>query len=406
LLWANIFMLFMLARKLAGSAGPALAVALLCAANYVILFFKDMVHFDQPGLFGFLLAAYAAAVYWLDGRDRPLYLFSLAAVSIGRGYCALAVLLLWVMMELVRTVAPAGRGWRAAANAWLRGKPVKVLLVSAIWSATLLSYNVAVEAQKRGVSLPHTSIVESAARRLGLTPVGRPAIEARLEWRSFAVEQAKRIIVLCAPMLFPERLLLENRIVQYSLASVYGLLLITFVPRRVARIKRSGERYFVILLLLSGFVWLFPMKRLAAPHGYTAMYYVGVPLVLYSLLMSLACRSKTLQAGLLALSAVVFVVANSFANLAHAKAVPVVNEYTEDAQSILHAIGPGEKNIHVEGGYESLVPGARFAAGFYLDGHCLTPLPYADFVITRDIARARASLTPRNRHLFLVRVHD
>ncbi|MBK8619711.1 MAG: hypothetical protein IPN96_22040 [Anaerolineales bacterium] len=44
--------------------------------------------------------------------------------------------------------------------------------------------------------------------------------------------------------------------------------------------KQTADRRMIYLILtLSGFVWLFPLRNLAAFHDYTAMYYIGIPLV-------------------------------------------------------------------------------------------------------------------------------
>jgi hypothetical protein len=64
---------------------------------------------------------------------------------------------------------------------------------------------------------------------------------------------------------------------------------------------------------------------------------------------------------------------------------------------------PDGAEVHVEGGYDALVPGAPFALGFFLSGAIIDPLPTAPYVLTRDARRGARSLTPGNSRVFLVR---
>jgi hypothetical protein len=52
---------FGLVRTLTGRSFPALAATLLAASSRYLLFYKDMVHFDQPALLGSVLLLYGIA---------------------------------------------------------------------------------------------------------------------------------------------------------------------------------------------------------------------------------------------------------------------------------------------------------------------------------------------------------
>jgi hypothetical protein len=96
---ATLAVAFLLCDKLIKNKPLAIFAVLIAFSNPYLLFYKDMVHFDQPALFGFLLLTYAIALYKLEGLKYPLVIATIIAVGLGRGYASYAVLGLWLAIE-------------------------------------------------------------------------------------------------------------------------------------------------------------------------------------------------------------------------------------------------------------------------------------------------------------------
>jgi hypothetical protein len=151
---------------------------------------------------------------------------------------------------------------------------------------------------------------------------------------------------------------------------------------------------------LSGFFWLFPMRNLAAFHDYTAMYYIGVPLVLYMAFLSPLKRFGKATIGLCVACIALYAVVNSGVSQLHSGRQKASSAYTVDFNRIVQTIGEG-KNVYVDGGYSHVVPGVAYALGFYLAGDYITSLDVSDYVISTDKHYQPETLTPANKKAFL-----
>ena len=159
---------FLLLRKLTGRDLSSFAIALVSVSSPYLLFYKDMVHYDQPALLGILILIYAIAVYKVDNRRRPVYLAAIVAVSLGRGYASFAVLGTWAALEAVDVLRQPGLPFSRRLLRCAQLDSLRVLALAIAWGATCLLYNIGIEAARRGVSFGETSIVQSAVNRLAL----------------------------------------------------------------------------------------------------------------------------------------------------------------------------------------------------------------------------------------------
>jgi hypothetical protein len=79
----------------------SLAITLLAFSGYELVFYKDMIHYDQPALFGNFLMLLAIARYKLQrGRRWQVYIAALIAVALGRGYSTFVIVGLWALWEV------------------------------------------------------------------------------------------------------------------------------------------------------------------------------------------------------------------------------------------------------------------------------------------------------------------
>jgi hypothetical protein len=92
---------YLVLRQLSLPPVRSLTAAVLAVSSPYLLFYKDMVHYDQPAVLGMLLLVLAIAWTKVNGRRSIVYGATLLAVSFGRGYASLAILLVWLALETI-----------------------------------------------------------------------------------------------------------------------------------------------------------------------------------------------------------------------------------------------------------------------------------------------------------------
>lgn len=403
---ATLVVAYLLLRELTGDAMAAAAAAVTTFSGSYFMFYKDMIHFEQPGLFGMLALVYAILLSRRSGRRWWLYLTAAFAASFGWGYVSLAFLCVWTAAELLI----AGRQyWFApwtAARRFLSADAPRLLVFSACLTAVYLTYNIAMEARTRGVPWSETSIVESGSRRSGWGPLGAQMSRASIEWRHYAPMMAKRMVKSAVPyaavvgvMNHDDFAPMSPKIIFFALA---GACLVALVLAAHLRRVPAGDRFFYLLTAFSGFGWFVLVRRHAAPHDYTSIYFAGLLLVFFAALFA-RLPDKLRWAGLAAALAV-FAASNTFVNADHSRTAAAVNADTYDFERVLGRLGPGDR-VYVERAEEMFFR-RPFAPGFYLSRQILTPAAGAGYAISRRRDFAAAPLTPENHGLFLFRMKD
>jgi len=385
---STMIVAFLLIDKLIRNKLAALTTVLLVFANPYLLFYKDMIHFDQPALFGFLLLIYAIALYKLDGVKIPLFICTFVAVGLGRGYASFAILILWFVIEGFLILRSKDLIIIEKLKSILKHPSFFVLVVGILWGASLLSYNILVESHKRNVSIWETSIINSAEDRLSLSESFNAENEGIINWPGFIQGQFDRITKWSFPV---------KQLNFIPLGSAL-LLSLMFLFMGIVIWKQTLEKKIIyLLLLLSGFVWMVPLRNLAAFHDYTTMYHIGIPLVFFATLFTIIKLPKAVNYSLVILGLVVYAVAISQVRDLHEQRAGEATTYTYDFMRIQEKIDGTGKNIHLT----TTLPYGPYPAGYYLSGQYLTPLQLADYVVSRNKNYLPNNLTPDNMVVFL-----
>lgn len=379
---------YLLLRKLSLSPLRALAAAILAVSSPYLLFYKDMVHYDQPALLGMLLLILAIAVHKIDGRRYVVYGATLLAISLGRGYASLVVLLVWFALEAIEGLRQRGPSFRRKISSLASLTALRALLLGTAWAALNLTYNIQMEAAKRGLSLVETSIVRSALNRLALNQGFNAANADVLAWRYFISDETIRLVRWSFPIWDYEGSWLVS-------ALIVALMVVVIVVwgRRLDPARREVLK----VLALSGPIWLIALRNLSAFHDYTAMYFLGIPLAFFASFTSLLRLPRLGWVLAAALSLAVFTARNGQIQDLHREIGGDSSAYTHDFMRIAAALPAPGQSVYFAG----RVPDAPFAPGFYLPGQFLAPLALADYSISRDPHFQKTNLTPQNSRLFL-----
>jgi hypothetical protein len=382
----TLIIAFLIIDKLTRNKLLSLTVVLLTFSNPFLLFYKDMVHFDQPALFGFLLLIYAIALYKLDGLKPPVYIATFVAISLGRGYASYSILILWLIFETFIILKSRDLDLSQKFKNILKHPSFFLLIIGIFWGASLLSYNVAIEAQKRNIPFSETSILDSAQRRLSLDEEFNR--NDSLDWQTFVPNQVNRIIQWSFP----------NSTVDFGFLGNSLRLALMFIVMGIVVWRQPLEKKVIYLLLIfSGFAWLFPLRNLAAFHDYTTMYYIGIPLVFFSSIFIILNPSKEITHYLVVVALAIYMLAIAQVKDLHEAKDVNSSAYTYDFERILEKIDGKGKNIYMA----DKIPHGPYAFQFYLTDQYLSPLQLADYVLAWDKNYLPTNLTPENQVMFL-----
>ncbi len=376
---ATMFLAFLILRRVFGQPLVALAAVLFACSGFFLLYYKDMPHFDQPALLGNFLVLYAILRYRADGLRWPVYLAAIVAVSLGRGYSTFPLLGLWALIEVIPRLRQPGtpwqRLWRAA-----RTDAVIVCVLSVLWVLTFLAYTTNVEADRRGVDVADTSIVESASRRLpfldNVASENRRSVVARLP--DFSVVQFDRFGKWFIP-LQPE----AEKGVMSPWAVALRVVMLLAVPVFIVTL-RGERRVMAFLMAAYGIAWIFFMINLTHGHEFTMMFGLGWALVFYTAIFLPLARWRIAQIALVITGLGLFTASNSLVRAHHLNEATNNAVYTRDYGEILHAIGEPGRNVHPAYPHLCVIEDTNcMVLGFYLGEHYLSPYDLADYVVAR-----------------------
>ena len=316
----TVVMAYVLVRNYVRNGFLALAIVLWSSSSFYLLYYKDMIHYDQPALLGLVGLLVAITLYKKNSPSLPaerglggevkfrlvIYITTLIAVILGRGYASFFVLGVWFVVDAVQVLFNRNEstGTQHVVSLPQRFKSILrldalwVTVISVIWSATWLFYNVVTESRLREVSITETSIVDSALRRIPLVEAS-VSEQARVNvantglssWFTFIGLQLERAVSWALPVRIgrelgfayePDAGIPSN--INPALVIV-GLLMIAVVIVFIVR-QRSPHRDITIIATVSGWLWLLVMINLAATHEYVTMYLYPFTLMVYTALFS------------------------------------------------------------------------------------------------------------------------
>lgn len=409
-------------HRLLGDRFVALAATLLAFSSFYWQYADLVLSEGAPTVFGFLLVFHGMVVFLRERRLRPLLLR--AAVALLLGWQAYALIAPFVLFGLFATGRRAFResaagglrpALRAAAGAGLRSPFTRLFAFSVLFGALLLTLNLGgeylfLEGKTRGTELPSVR-----SNRFGPEDDFDRRYADRAGWAPFLTGQGHRIGRLVLPQAIPgfagalgshpEEPLEWEGVVFGALAAVSAIGLAAFAP--------AAARTAFLTLAVSAFVWALPLRHSTAFPDFESLYYLGIPLTLYSLLLlRLRRRAGERWAGRAA-GAALFVFLWSHHHLAEAG----YDEFRERRQNA--EISDFEVIRRITAGKTVFVPrdpfhGAEFggmgASHFYLTGsvvvHRREHRARADFRLSDERRPGARLLTPENIEVFLYRQGD
>ena len=444
--------------RLLASRWVASAATLAAFSSFHLLYYSDMVATENmPSLFGVLLTFHGMVVFVQEGRFRQLLVKACAALLLGWHVYALllAFLVLGLARELVRALplsprfgrsdqACGGGGVIAPEAGPSPGRCLALGAVALLFGTALLSFNLGNEYFALGGRVPPAELptAVSMANRLGAQApeirhanrakqaawlrdladgnrAGRPRSLAlwrsrEWEWLPFLEMQFRRIGAMTLPYGWIEPIWAPGRVVEKrrEAGMLPGVFTWGIVAFGVCLMGLPFVRYRLLLaaLTLSGFCWALPMRYNVFIHEYEAVFYVGIPLTVFSLAFLCIRRliGDRLVPVLTAAALPVYVLSSvEMAGVGiHGFEAAAEADVRQDFEVIRDALGesilyyPGFNTRY----YDNLRPSKvrRYLAGrVILSGLQWRQREMADVVMLPHRDEGPALLTPDNRRMFL-----
>ena len=451
--------------RLVSNRWIALTATLLSFSSFYLLYYNDMTANEgMPDLFGVMLVFHGMVVFVQEGRFRQLLVKTCIALLLGWHVFALLLpfVILGLASDLLRARSAAAslqpstvfhRGKRMAI-ALLRSRYLLLGIVALGFGLAILTFNfameyIALDGQTPLTELPSfqsmlkrtstgldAGVVQASWPRksapIPFYPVNAGVLYATWPWGAFFEVQFLRIFLMFVPYgLIGGGGILESppwqtqfQGVVIPAANINAITVIEWLSKFqgvVLGVGLSGacliglmftrQRMLFATLASFGFFWALPMRQTTVLHGFESMYYVGLPMVFFSLVL---LRLRGLARGrlipyLAAGSALLFAVSSfQMSRVAHGaesarfaqeaeQDMIVIRELTEETGVVtvlpLDGLSPTESGF----GWES------YKMVYYLNRSFLRFEDRSEqgFSLMRERIDTDALLTPQNRQFFL-----
>ncbi len=416
----------------------ALAATLTAFSSFYMLFYGDVVSVEMSvDLFAVMLVFHGMVVFVQEERFRQL--LARTCVALLLGWHVYAFLLPFLILGLASEAMGAWKDgtavWprvRSTGAAVLRSRYMALGVFALLFGAAVLGFNFANEYAAFGGETRVTELpsFQSMLRRTGLDQEPNTVFD-RVSWLRFLQQQFFRVFVASVPFVLTDwgvDLLEWFSSAPFSTSVFSGLPLwvslpvllmamvaTTTVVRLAGPLLARRHRMLVATLALSGFFWALPMRHNAAGNPHEALYYVGVPLASYSLLLLYLHKrwGHGPVVGLAVAGLLAFVVSTVQMNHRWRPDAPAA----EPQLAALAELGSIRETTRgkvvlplasVKPDWSRQVRPSRHERNYHFAGSVLTQphgmeaaVRAADFLLTRDRVESDALLTPGNERVFL-----
>ena len=406
--------------RLTSNRWVALAATLLAFSSYYLLYYNDMTANEgMPDLLGVMLVFHGMVVFVQEGRFRQLLVKTCIALLLG--WHVLALLLPFVIIGLARDLLGARSAVAASTSLLMSSRRIastllrsRYLLLGAValgFGISILAFNFTMEYAALGGETPLTELpsFKSMLKRTGSGGIGRAD---HIGWSPFLEGQFRSILRMFIPSSLLGSLRYYDAVAESPSWLSKRAQVVLGVALSVACLIGSlfvRPRILFATLASSGFFWALPMRHNTALNEFERIYYIGLPLVFFTIVLLLARRlagRDGVIAAVAVAAATLFAVSGfqlSGINEYYAKKERVEREVEQDLLAMREATAGGTVVVPDEGGIRELLP--PYAVSYYLNSAFVDfGYPSAtghEFIVALRRGAGDALLTPQNRQLFL-----
>ena len=412
-------------KRLVADRWIALTATLLPFSSGSCLFFNDIVATEgMPDLFGVMLVFHGMVVFAQEGRFRQLLAKTGAAVLLG--WHVFALVLPFVVLGIgraafscFRSPSPPSAGRpRRLAKTLIRSRALWLGTAALLFGMLVLTFNfgneyLALDGETRLTELPS---FRSMIKRMGGNADWNAENTSWLVWPHYLRKQFYHVGRTSVPYALTGYGGVLYKITAASAGVreyVLGIVGVGMVGGCLLMIPFARSRVLFATLALSGFCWTLPMRHSAAFHSFEGVFYVGIPLAFFSLVL-VGMRRRwggRFSAGLSGVALLTFGVSSwEMSRVGHDAEAAETRRILMDDFEAIRRIAHGKTVYVPQRKYDPSFSGARSATSYYLAGSTIIygqepgerdRRASADFIITRDRQEGCALLTPHNKRRFL-----
>ena len=425
---------FLALSRITGSQWIACAATGLAFSSYVCLYYSDMICTETAvDLFAVMLVFHALTIFVQEGRFRQL--LAKTCIALLLGWHVYALLLPFIAFSLAGEMLRAHTRFphatpldrlRRLAGLLLLSRPIVLGTVALAFGSLVLLLGLAIESFAAGGTISiteHSSTFHSMIRRMGLEQDASfyDTWAHHLAWPIFLERQFQLLGSATLPYSLPG----YNSFLQLGKSPYSEVMFEDLFPIGIAALAAclaglcfTRKRILLAPLALFGFFWILPMRNSTAFHDFEGLFYVGVPLTLFSLVLLYVRRlsGEPLMARLAVAALLAFVFSTYQMSLV-GRDVEERNfqaEVIADFQAIRSLTSAGVIGVMTTESHPHETGGVPNALRYYLTSRVFIPESYPlgfalnqetlqaiDFLVTDWREPSVATLTPQNRRFFL-----
>ena len=283
--------------RLTSNRWIALTAVLLTFSSWYFLYYNDMINVEVSiDFFGVMLTFHGMVIFMQDGRFRQLLVKTCIALLLGWHVFALLLpfVILGLASELLRarsTVSllpppPPLCQVKHLIKVLLRSRYLLLGVVALLFGLCVLGSIFASEyyALDGERSLNELPIFGAIVRRTGGDEVLTATFADRLAWRPYLEGQFQNIFRMSLPYVFLD--IIRSGRDPAWMAGFQGTFL-GAAAYVACIVGLAFVRHKILFATLSSFgiFWTLPLRHNVAFHNFESWYYVGIPLVLFSLIL-------------------------------------------------------------------------------------------------------------------------
>ena len=424
---------FLALSRITGSRWIACAATGLAFSSYFCLYYSDMIGTEAPmDLFAVMLVFHALTIFVQEGSFRQL--LAKTCIALLLGWHVYALLLPFIAFSLASEMfraraqfpnaAPLDR-MRRLAGLFFLSRPVVLGAVALAFGSLVLLLGLVSEWAAGVTPIAELPTVQSMIRRMGLMQDTSfyDSWDHHLAWPIFLENQFQILGGMILPYALPGYAhalqLGEHPLTEVMFEDMFYIGVAALTACLVG-IYFTRQRILLATLTLFGFFWTLPMRNSTAFHSFEGLFYIGVPLTLFSLVL-LRMRKMSgepLMARIAVAALLVFGFSNYQMSLVgiDVEEKKFQAEVIADFQAIRSRTSEGVIGVmskeHI--GTENRAGGVPNGLRYYLTSRVfvaeLYQLEFAvdkeklkamDFIVTDWREPSAATLTPQNRRYFL-----
>ena len=392
---------------------------LMVFSSTPFLSYNDMILTELwPDLFGVVLAFNGMIIFVKEGRFRQLVVKACIAVLLGWHVLALLVTFLFLCLVKKMIQVCNRKTIRLSLSLIASSRYCILGVVTLALGALIFAYNIGNEYYALNIrEMRHLSIADLPSLRsiLYRTGLSQEVASGKSLDLSFFEGQFARIGLMSVPFIWSGFLSAYSSENWEFIETQNFYLGVLVVGVCVIGIFKMRQRLLATTAVVFGFCWAIPMYRNTIQHEYDSIFYVGIPLIFYTLLLLLFRKwvSEGLVPFVSVISLLIFVLSSYRMGYTdrNEKAVEFHRSMVEDFDVIRDFTRDKNVRLPVRNNDEEIMEfvGARYGFHYYLSesnlvfalSDCDRRLDEVDYMIQTRRLDVPGSLTPNNQMMFL-----